>query len=148
MLLFRVWTCINIEITCKNSGPNLKNWARFWDLKFFNELRLRPTWLTKINVTRSISKIQGSSFVFILILISFENYASQHRVSLFYFCSLYLKKLLLLKYTSVCIPPPWGSRVEKFEFKFCQTFLFLIFRKSHEISIHYVHPFKSKDTVG
>ena len=34
MLLFRVWTYLDIEITCKNSEPNLKNWARFWDLNF------------------------------------------------------------------------------------------------------------------
>ena len=35
MLLFRVWTYINIEITYKNSWSHLKNWARFWDLKIF-----------------------------------------------------------------------------------------------------------------
>ena len=39
MLLFRVWTYINIEITCKNSEPNLKNWVRFWD---WNLLTLPP----------------------------------------------------------------------------------------------------------
>ena len=37
MLLFRVWTYINMEITCKNSGSNLKHWARFWDLKIFRK---------------------------------------------------------------------------------------------------------------
>ena len=34
ILLFRVWTYINIEITCKNSEPNFENWVRFWDLNF------------------------------------------------------------------------------------------------------------------
>ena len=31
MLRLRVLTYINIENTCKNSGPNLENWARFWN---------------------------------------------------------------------------------------------------------------------
>ena len=26
---------MNIEITCKNSGSNLRDWTRYWDLKIF-----------------------------------------------------------------------------------------------------------------
>ena len=32
------------------------------------------------------------------------------------------------------------SRVEKLELKFCPKYLFLIFRKSQEVSFHYLPP--------
>ena len=35
VLLFRVWTSIEIELTCKKIGPNLKNWMRFQDLRIW-----------------------------------------------------------------------------------------------------------------
>ena len=61
MLPFRVLTYISIEITCKNSGLNHKNWARFWYLKIFKILDFAHR-DSKSHVTRSILKIQGSSF--------------------------------------------------------------------------------------
>ena len=59
-----------IEITCKNSESNLKNWARFWDLNFFSNCDF--TRLDSRKSTHSILKIQSSSFGFILIFISLK----------------------------------------------------------------------------
>ena len=109
---------------------------------------------TEIAITRSILKLQDSSFAckpdfwelgcwsifkinnsssgFFLIFISFKNHVQQHRVPDQFF-----------NYLNFYTPPPGGGRVEKFEFKLCPKFSFLIFRKSQEVSFHYVHPFKS-----
>ena len=35
LLQLRVWNSINLQISCKNSGSKLKNWAGFRDLKNF-----------------------------------------------------------------------------------------------------------------
>ena len=69
MLHFRVWTSIEIELTCKNLGPNVKNWMRFWNLKIWQNWEFASPWLTKNQVTRSIFEIEDSSSGFSLIFV-------------------------------------------------------------------------------
>ena len=86
----------------------------------------------EIDVTRSIFEIQGLSFRFVLIFMSFKimfsNIGSPAKFSM----------------TSFLPPPtpPPGNMVRKIGLKFCPKFLFLIFRKSEEDSFHSVYPFE------
>ena len=64
-------------ITCKKSGPYLKNSLRYCDLKIHGLRDFVVHWPTKIAVTRSIFEIQGSSSGFSPIFIGSKNYVLQ-----------------------------------------------------------------------
>ena len=64
-------------ITCKKSGPYIKNSLRYCDLKIHGLRDFVVHWPTKIAVTRSIFEIQGSSSGFSPIFIGSKNYVLQ-----------------------------------------------------------------------
>ena len=56
------WQWPNLELTCKNLDFYLENWPRFQDLKIWWNWDFMSPWCTKIAITRSILKLQDSSF--------------------------------------------------------------------------------------
>ena len=68
MLLFKGWTLINIEVNCKKSGRNLKNFTEI--LRFDKkEIEILQT-LNYENRHNSIFKIESSSFACIPIFVA------------------------------------------------------------------------------
>ena len=112
-MLFRDWTSIEMELTCKKLGKNLKNWMRFWDLKIWQHWDLASTTVTKIDATRSIFEIECSSFRFSLIFGCSKNHILQLKVSDWFFND-------LIFYT----PLPKGGRVKKLNLNLVQNFCF------------------------
>ena len=68
-MLFKGWTYIKVELTCKKRGKYLQNLVTFWDLKIWQNWDFASTPVTKIHVTRSIFEIEGSSFGLRLIFV-------------------------------------------------------------------------------
>ena len=78
---YRGCTSIEMELTCKKFGKNLKNWVRFWNVKIWQHWYFASTPVTKIHVNRSTFKIEGPSFGFSLIFVCSKNHILQLKVS-------------------------------------------------------------------
>ena len=62
MLLFKGWSSIEIEVTCKNLGPNLNKFASFQNQKISADLE-KNYFLAKTIAIPSILDIFWSSFL-------------------------------------------------------------------------------------
>ena len=60
MLLFSDLTSIEMELTCKKLGPNLKNWMRFLELEIWLNWDITSPRITRIAIASSIFEIQVS----------------------------------------------------------------------------------------